>query len=237
MSEPTAILPAGGQTAANPSGWTVDTISSHFNSLIQELDRRYEQRFAAQEKAIRSERDINPPLGAAVAVAQSQITALEARFITMLAAQKSAIDTAKEIADKAVVKAEAAADKAMLESRIASVKESFVESLSNADKAVSKAEAAAERRFASVNEFRAQLADQAATFMPRLESISRHDQTAEKIAGLQSQLNERLNTLQSRADRLEGRSGGLTSGWGVLVGAIGLVSTIVFMFLALKGGQ
>jgi hypothetical protein len=36
-----------------------------------------------------------------------------------------------------------------------------------ADKAVAKAEAAAERRFESVNEFRGQLSDQAASFMPR----------------------------------------------------------------------
>lgn len=235
MSDPTAVLPAGGQTAANPSGWTVDTLSSHFNSLIQELDRRYEQRFVAQEKAIRAAIDLAPPLGSQVAVAQSQITALEAKFITIIQGQKDAIDTAKDIANKAVVKAEAAADKALLESRIGGLKESFVEALSNADKAVSKAEAAAERRFASVNEFRAQLSDQAATFMPRLESIARHEQTAEKITTLQTQVSDRLGSLQSRLDRIEGKSGGINAGWGYLVAAVGLLSTIVFLALAFKG--
>lgn len=42
--------------------------------------------------------------------------------------------------------------------------------LNAAEKAVTKAENASEKRFDAVNEFRAQLADQAATFMPRSEA-------------------------------------------------------------------
>src|SRR6478752_7363989 len=41
--------------------------------------------------------------------------------------------------------------------------------LAAAERAVTKAEIAAEKRFDSVNEFRAQLADQARDFMPRKE--------------------------------------------------------------------
>jgi len=52
------------------------------------------------------------------------------------------------------------------------------------EKAVVKAEIAAEKRFESVNEFRGQLADQAATFMPRLEAEQRLLQLADKIDDL-----------------------------------------------------
>src|ERR1035437_7368139 len=49
-------------------------------------------------------------------------------------------------------------------------KEAVSAALLAADRAISKSESASERRFESVNEFRAQLADQAATFMPRAEA-------------------------------------------------------------------
>ena len=42
--------------------------------------------------------------------------------------------------------------------------------LNAAEKAVTKAETASEKRFDAVNEFRAQLADQAQTFIPRAEA-------------------------------------------------------------------
>lgn len=83
-----------GETEREVSGWTVDTLRSHLSTIINERDRRYGERFDAQENAV-----------------------------------AAALQAAKE--------------------------------------AVNKAETAAEKRFDAVNEFRGQLADQAATFMPR----------------------------------------------------------------------
>jgi hypothetical protein len=48
-------------------------------------------------------------------------------------------------------------------------KEAVASALSAADRAVGKAEDAATKRFESVNEFRGQLSDQVATFLPRIE--------------------------------------------------------------------
>lgn len=73
------------------------------------------------------------------------------------------------------------------------------------------------------NEFRGQLADQQATFITRTEALSRDQANADKT-----------DALAARADRTEGRSGGLNSGWGYLVGAIGLAATIIMIFFALK---
>ena len=75
--------------------------------------------------------------------------------------------------------------------------------------AILKAETASERRFDGVNEFRATLSDQAATFISRQEV----DQQIRSI-------NEKVDLTASRMDRLEGRSGGMNSSWGYLLGGI-----------------
>ncbi len=77
------------------------------------------------------------------------------------------------------------------------------------EKAVVKAEIAAEKRFEAVNEFRGQLADQAATFMPRAEAEQRLSALAEKITDL---------TGSNRA--------GANALWGYLIGAVGLVLAV-----------
>jgi hypothetical protein len=85
--------------------------------------------------------------------------------------------------------------------------------LVSAEKAVEKAEVAAEKRFESVNEFRQQLSDQAATFMSRTEVDAKlnalRDQTevnGKRIAELELRLTSRLDTEQgSRAGGLDSR--------------------------------
>jgi len=57
--------------------------------------------------------------------------------------------------------------------------------LASAEKAVTKAEVATEKRFEGVNEFRATLADQAATLMPRAEAEIRFASLLAKIDSLQ----------------------------------------------------
>ena len=84
----------------------------------------------------------------------TQTKALDAAFI----AQQTAMRTALEAAEKAVQTA-----------------------LVSAEKAVGKAEVAAEKRFESVNEFRGQLTDQAATFLSRNEADTRIGSLAEKL--------------------------------------------------------
>ncbi len=88
--------------------------------------------------------------------------------------------------------------------------------LAAAEKAVNKAEVAAEKRFEATNEFRAQLSDQATTFMPRREAEQQIDQ-----------LSERVGELWSRADLTQGRSGGINAGWAYLAGAVGVAGGII----------
>lgn len=90
------------------------------------------------------------------------------------------------------------------------------DALQAAEKAVSKAEVATEKRFESVNEFRKTLSDQTITLMPRAEASTRFDAMSEKI-----------DQLQRRIDKSEGAGGGLRQFWTYLIGAVGLLLTVV----------
>jgi len=150
-----------GETEQNISGWTVDTLHSHLLAMLREKDIRDNQRFEAQQLALRD----------------------------ALTAQEKAVNAA----------------------------------LLAAQTAVQKAESAAERRFESVNEFRAQLNDQATTLMPRGEALVLINAQAEKIT-----------ILEGRVNSMGGRSAGLSEGWGYLVGAVGVILAIAGIVLATR---
>lgn len=65
--------------------------------------------------------------------------------------------------------------------RLEAARETIDVAKAAADKAIVKAETATEKRFDSVNEFRAALADQTANFMPRTEYNIAHSAIVEKI--------------------------------------------------------
>ena len=118
--------------------------------------------------------------------------------------------------------------------------------LAAAEKAVIKAETAAERRFASVNEFRQTLTDQATTFMTRNEYLTAHQGLADKQDAADKRVTERIGALElrltSRLDRGEGiDSGTRTSGTKAAVirsQAIAILAVVVaitsVILLALK---
>lgn len=151
----------------------------------------------------------------------TQTKALDAAFL----AQQTAMRTALEAAEKAVQTA-----------------------LVSAEKAVGKAEVAAEKRFESVNEFRAQLTDQAASFLTRNEGGARLDALADKLEAetartsarlqeMELRLTERINALTTSRALAEGQDMGSASSrterrldvgqalmaLSVLVGAVGLI--------------
>lgn len=82
--------------------------------------------------------------------------------------------------------------------------------------AVAKAEMAYEKRFDNVNEFRATLSDQQRTLMPRAEAENRIGALA-----------ERLDELQKRAERAEGRHIGGANMWGYIVAGISVMVLII----------
>lgn len=102
------------------------------------------------------------------------------------------------------------------EQRFQANKEAINAALLAAEKAVAKAEAAAEKRFEGVNEFRAQLADQARTLAS----------------------SEKLDLVIQRIDRMEasqnthtGRTSGLNAAAGYVLSAIFALAAILTFFL------
>lgn len=124
--------------------------------------------------------------------------------------------------------------------------------LSAAKEAVSKAEVATEKRFDAVNEFRGQMADQAAMFLPREEYKTAHEALIEKmstanetrvreITELDKRLTTALHTLSSRLDLNQGQDTGQAAGLqrvmsvrgqliataGVIIAALAIVTSII----------
>jgi len=82
-----------------------------------------------------------------------------------------------------------------------------------AEKAVLKAETAAERRFESVNEFRAQLSDQAGTFIPRSEHGVQMKATEDRL----SRIDDALKAIQIWQGNIAGRLAVLGAVFAVFV--------------------
>lgn len=101
--------------------------------------------------------------------------------------------------------------------------------LAAAKEAVAKAEVAAEKRFDNQNEFRAQLSDQAQTFLPRAEGEVRIQRNS-----------ERLDEVVERLSQIEGRGAGHTEKAGitrvitlaVATMAVSLIGIIVAVLIA-----
>lgn len=113
-------------------------------------------------------------------------------------------------------------DKAVQAALVAQEK-AVAAALAAAERAVNKAEAAAEKRADAANEFRGQLADQAARLMPRAEAEQRIGTVADKI-----------DALAARVDKTEGRSGGVNAGWMILAAAVPMIAAVIAMVTALR---
>jgi hypothetical protein len=111
-----------------------------------------------------------------------------------------------------------------LDAAFVAAEKGVVTALASAEKAVTKAELAAERRFEAVNEFRAQLSDQNATFITRVEFDAKLDS-----------LEKQLADLKKVSDQSRGRSGGQAAMYGWIIAAVGLIVSVVVMANVLSG--
>lgn len=103
----------------------------------------------------------------------------------------------------------------LFKSSIDSVSQTLSVAVDTVYKNVSEAKDANEKRFASVNEFRAQQTELITKF-PLTDTVNA------KLDAVQ----EKINSLSSRLDRNEAKGQGLNAGWGYLVGFIGIVIMI-----------
>ena len=106
--------------------------------------------------------------------------------------------------------------------RFVAMDQSVKSALASFDKAIAKAEAATESRFASVNEFRETLADQARGFLPRTEYLIQNQTLQDK----QTATERRVGQLE---DRQLGKKEGMGTIGGVFLGGVATVSTIAII--------
>jgi len=103
------------------------------------------------------------------------------------------VDTLKELVEARIE---------TLSGAITAVERRATAALEASEKAIDKAEHASNARFASVNEFRQTLTDQAGRFVSR-----------EEIAAQMAALAKDIGVNASRVDRIEARGLGLNAGW------------------------
>lgn len=108
------------------------------------------------------------------------------------------------------------------EARVNSVQREVALVHEASERAIFKAEAATEKRFESVNAFRAQLAAQTSSFLPREVAESQFEA-----------MNKRLGVLEAANRFDEGRQKGVGMSAGVLVAALGAVATIITIVIVL----
>lgn len=106
--------------------------------------------------------------------------------------------------------------KEQMTAQLQAQKDQVMLAMLSAREAVSKAEAASEKRFEGVNEFRATLADQQRTLIPRSEAEALLRGLAEKIGKIEGEMTE-----------IRGSRVGTKEGWGYAVGVIGLVMLLL----------
>lgn len=197
------------------------------------LARLAEQNVGLQRQLTRMEAVFTEQVHTALEIQRASeartLALTDAKFVTyrtLIDSQAEKVALALEATKEAIGKAEVATSKAIDK-----------ESQANAD------------RFASVNEFRQQLNDQARTFMPRTEAVTLADQATLRIRELTELIpqlatrlevqvmtdrySERIGELNDRMNRSEGREGGAkdnkTGIYAALAGTVALIAIIVFV--------
>lgn len=111
---------------------------------------------------------------------------------------------------------------------LTAAKEAVAFALIAAKESVVKAEAAVEKRFDGVNEFRGQLSDQAATFLPRLEADVMFKAVSDKITAL----TDLANANRSRLDIRDGGSKGISAVTAAVISGLSLLIAIAAVVLS-----
>jgi len=146
---------------------------------------------------------------------QQQLDDLRTMLDERYATQVKAVDAAFAAQQQAMTTALAAAERAV------------ATALQSAEKAVSKAEVAQEKRLEGVNEFRAQLTDQAATFVRR-----------EDVDVRLNALGDRLNETNTKVTKLEenriGQTASRGSVYAFIGAAVGLIGITLAIIVAIK---
>lgn len=164
-----------GETEKDVSGWTVDTLAQHVAELMGANDRRYSERFDAQEKALADALLAAKEAGAAaISTTKEAVTKAENANEKRFESVNEFRNTLKDQATHFLTRTESVAVTAPLERAVEALRvelATYTAGTSAYERQSSVERGQLDKRLESMNEFRAQLKDQALTFMTRSESI------------------------------------------------------------------
>lgn len=216
MPERSSMLPPGGDpspAAAAQLFRAIENLEHLFNATLHRVEEVTDQRIKAidLQLATMEKQRVEQKHDATVAIDAA------------LKAQKESVHAAFEAAEKALDQKSDMLNKEFRE-HLEHAREQTRASFDSSEKAIAKAEAANKERFESMNRFREQLADQAASFMPRKEAeqgMARNTEKIEAVAAISGahvtrveteakygQLSEKIAAVESglatKTDRAEG---------------------------------
>jgi len=185
-----------GETESDISAWTNDTVLAHVLAL---LDERAHALAAVMDERDRKYAEFRSTLG-------------------------SEIDGMRQLIDDRRDAAFLQADERdrRYEQRFMAQQEAVTAALDSAKEAVVKAETATEKRFEGVNEFRAQLADQARELMPRKET-----------EGLFQGMADRVLILEKKSDLAAGSSLGANTAIALIIALVVAVASVIGVIITL----
>jgi hypothetical protein len=171
-----------------PTDWSPHTLYQHFVEMFDAIEVRQRERFEAQEAARNEDRryydtklqDLHDLKTHDFISVDKAIEKMSGLFRELRIADTQLFDTKLHDLREVIVH-----DLTAVEKRFDLSKEAVADALEAAKEAVTKAEDATERRFASVNEFRSTLSDQAAQLMPRAEAQSRFETLGSNMARIE----------------------------------------------------
>lgn len=235
----------------------VDAAIANLHTLIAtrfaDTELRYEQRYVAQREAVEAaflaqqtatqaalasaDKAVNSALQAADKAVAKAEALNERRFETMTAvtAAVNSLNSRVEELHAKVDGLSGLTDAKFVTFRtlVDSQAEKVGIALASSDKAVSKAEVANERRFESVNEFRAQLSDQASRLISRTEASAMNDSLAARLDATLGGIEAAVIDIKTRMDRAEGKSGGYSSSGALVVAIVGIIGTVMAIIIGI----
>lgn len=241
-----------GETEGAPFGWTLDSLKVHLDArilheemaraagheaigqLLVERDRRYEQRWISQEDAVRLAlvnvnkemiermRQVREESVAAMASSDKAISkaelATEKRFETMNGLREQLSSQAAQFAQRREVDAIASG----LSEKVFALT-ARLDSCATRDEVLQHADAGS----AALDGFRAQTLARWDAGTPRISAMSDDIVALKASYSRLGALEEMVRAQKERLDKTEGQGQGSQAMWGYLVGAVGLILTIV----------
>jgi hypothetical protein len=198
-------------------------------SSVEDADRRYEQRWAAQQEAVKAALFLQEKaLDSAVSFSAVRHTESDLRYEQRWEAEERAIANAVIASNEILADRDKryeqrwSAQEHAISAALASQEKAVTAAMVSAKEAVLKAEIANEKRFDTVNEFRGTLSDQASKLMPRIEVDARLNAMSEK-----------MSDMSARMDRSDGRGSGMSMLWGIMVAGFGVIGVLVTISMLL----